>query len=105
MQIKTHFNDHPIRSAGAKTPNQLLASSSLRSQVINTSTSPETIDVLQNWQNAFSHAPQKNAAVPRIEAIVMNDEKSNVVNSILSNQETPPKLKCVEIRAYLREMV
>ena len=103
--MKTYFNDHPIRSAGAKSPNQLFASSSLRSQVVNTSMSPETIDVLQDWQNAFSPAPQNNVTVPRIEAIVMNEEQSNFVNSILGNQESQPKLKCVEIRAHLWEMI
>ena len=44
-------------------------------------------------------------SVPRIEEIVMNEEQRNVVNAILGNQESTPKLKHIEIRAYLRETV
>ena len=100
--MKTCFNDHPISSAGGKTPNQLFTLSSLRSQVINTSMSATSIDALHNWQNVFSPAPQNNVTVPRIEPIVLNEEQSIFINSILCNQELTPKLKCINIRAYLR---
>ena len=48
LEMKTYYNDHPIRSARAKSPNQMYAENALRSQVINTSISLETIDILHN---------------------------------------------------------
>ena len=92
MELKTYFNDHPISTAEGKTPNQMYAISALRSQVINTSISAETIDILNNWQNVFSLPPRNNVIVPMIEAILMNEMQSNFVDTILSNMIYNPNL-------------
>ena len=49
MELKTYYNNHLIRIAKAKSPNQLYVTSALRSQVINTSISKQTTDILRNW--------------------------------------------------------
>ena len=105
MELKTYFNDHPICTAEGKTPNQMYAVSALHSQVINTSISAETIDILSNWQNVFSPPPQNNASVPMIEAILMNEVQSNFVDTILSNHDLQPKSKYINIRSYIRELI
>ena len=74
----------------------------MRSQVVNTSISAPIIDILHNWQNVFSPAPQNDVTVPRIEPIVLNDEQFFFINSILLNQELTPKLEHIEIRDCLR---
>ena len=105
MELKNYFNDHPICSAEGKTPNQMYAISALRSQVINTSISAETIDILNNWQNVFSPTLRNNVTVPTIEAILMNEVQSNFVNTILSNHYLQPKSKYINIRSYIRELI
>ena len=48
MELKVYYNNHSIRAAKAKSPNQLYAASALRSQVNNTSISEQTIGISYN---------------------------------------------------------
>ena len=47
-EMKSYFNDHPIRSAGGKTPKQMHALGGLLLQVINTLISPQAVDILHD---------------------------------------------------------
>ena len=67
IELKTYYNNNLIHTAKAKSSNQLYTTSALHSQVINTSISKQTIDILHNWQNAYSLTPRNNVTVPSIE--------------------------------------
>jgi len=101
LELKTYYNNHPIRTEHGKTPNQLYAASALRSQVINTSISGDTIDVLHNWQNVYTPNPRNNVTVPSIQDIVMNQVQIDMVDNILMNENLEPKSKYINIRTFL----
>lgn len=102
VEMEDYYNNHPIASANGQTPNQMHAISALRDQVISTSISAGTIDILHNWQNAFSPESSDNITVPTLQSIVLNDEQMNFVNTISNNTETSPRSKHIDTRAYLR---
>ena len=102
LELKTYYNNHPIRTENYKSPNQLYAANALRSQVINTSISEQSIDILHNWQNVYSPTPRNNVVVPSIENIIMNDVQIDMVETILHNNDLDPKSKYINIRAFLR---
>ena len=104
LEMKTYYNDHPIRSARAKSPNQMYAENALRSQVINTIISPETIDILHDWQNVYTPAPRNNVTVPSIDDLIINEEQNIHVQTILSSRQTNPKSKYINIRAYINQI-
>ena len=49
IELKIYCNNYQIRTAKAKLPNQLYATSTLHLQVISTSISEQTIGILHNW--------------------------------------------------------
>ena len=101
LELKTYYNNHPISTERGKSPNQLYAASALRSQVINTSISEQSIDILHNWQNVYSPNPRNNVTIPSIEEIVMNQVQIDMVDTILSNQDLESKSKYINIRSFL----
>ena len=105
VEMEDYCNNHPITSANGQTPNQMHAISALRDQVISTSVSAGTIDILHNWQNVFSPDSSDNITVPTLQSIVLNDQQMNFVNTISNNTETSPRSKCIDTRAYLRELM
>ena len=102
LELKTYYNNHPIRTENYKSPNQLYAANDLRSQVINTSILEQSIDILHNWQNVYSPTPRNNVVVPSIENIIMNDVQNEMVETNLHNNDLDPKSKYINIRAFLR---
>ena len=103
-EIKLYFNNYPICSARGKTPKQMHAFGGLHSQVINTSISPQIIDILYDSQNIFLQSSQNNAIVPTIEPIIMSIIQSNHTESILSSQEFQAKVKYTNIKLYIKNL-
>ena len=103
-EFRSYYNNHPIRSANGKTPKQMHVTAGLNDQVINSVLSPETSDILRDWQDIWDHNQVNHVEVPTIYDLELSEDQLSVVDSCLS-ENISDKHKYANVRSHVQQFV
>lgn len=101
--FKEYHNNHPIRTAHGKTPNQICTMSALQDQLISATFSNESSSLLHDWQNIWHETEVTHINVPAIGDYDLTQHQLHEVEACI-NQTVDPKVKYANIRMHLRNL-
>ena len=80
------------------------ATAGLNDQVINSVLSPETSDILRDWQDIWDYNQVNHVEVPAIYDLELSEDQLSVVDSCLS-ENIFDKHKYANVRSHVRQFV